>query len=90
MLGDVGKRVSTLVELAEELYEKVTELREQIKSLKGDVEATHNSVEAVERELADHRALLEALAEEQGIDVASVVGQDGDPEHGENGEDDRE
>jgi archaellum component FlaC len=73
MLGGAGKKIQTMVELAEELYERVNELRERVESVSGTVEDTAERVERLEGELADQRAIVEALAEERGIDVSDAV-----------------
>ena len=73
MLGGAGKKLQTMVELAEELYERVAELRTRLEAVAETVEDTDARVERLEAELADQRAVVEAIAEERGIDVASVV-----------------
>lgn len=73
MLGNVGEKIQRVVELAEELYEKVTQLREQVEDLGETVEDTHDRIERLEDELAEQRAILAALAEEDGIDVDQVT-----------------
>lgn len=73
VLGNAGKKIGTIVELAEELYEKVTELKEQLAETRETVEATNRRVAELEREAARQRALIEALAKERGIDVDAVL-----------------
>lgn len=73
MLGGAGQKISTMVELAEDLYEKVNELRQRVESVSDTVEETGDRVEGIEGELAEQRAILEAVAEEQGIDVDAVT-----------------
>lgn len=65
MLGNPGRKLSTVVELAEELYDRVVELRET-------AEATRDRVAALEEEVAAQGAVLDALAEREGIDVEAV------------------
>ena len=72
MIGGAGKKISTIVELAEELYERVNDLRARMESMSETVDGTADRVEAVEAELAEQRALIEAIAEEQGVDVEAV------------------
>ncbi|MFB6361517.1 MAG: DUF5798 family protein [Halobacteriales archaeon] len=72
MLGNAGQKISRIVELAEELYERVAELREQVSELRETSRETRDRVVELEAELAAQRALLEALAEAQGLDVESI------------------
>lgn len=88
MLGGAGQKISTMVELAEDLYEKVNELRQRVESVSDTVEETGERVEAIEGELAEQRALIEALAEAQGVDVDAATapldeGESGDTDGGE-------
>ena len=73
MIGGAGKKISTMVELAEELYERVNDLRARMESMSGTVDETAARVETLEAELAEQRALVEAIAEEQGVDVDAVM-----------------
>ena len=73
MIGGAGKKLGTMVELAEELYERVNELRSRLEAVDETVESTADRVESIEREAAEQRAILEAMAEAQGIDVEVVV-----------------
>lgn len=69
MLGNAGQKITRIVDLAEELYERVIELREQVGELRETTQDTHERVVAVEDEVAAQGALLEALAEAEGLDV---------------------
>ena len=69
VLGNAGKKIQTIVELAEELYEKTMELRDQVNALRDTVEETHDRVAALEREIEAQRDLLEAIAEAEGIEI---------------------
>ncbi|MFC6976007.1 DUF5798 family protein [Halomicroarcula sp. GCM10025709] len=71
-LGSTAKKIQKVADIAEELYSKVNELKSQLQELRGTVEETNDRVDELDRELAEQRALLEAVAEEQGIDVATV------------------
>jgi len=72
MIGGAGKKISTMVDLAEELYERVNDLRARMESMTETVEGTADRVERLEAEVAEQRALVAAIAEEQGIDVEAV------------------
>jgi len=72
-LGSTAKRVSKVADLAEELYGRVQELRKEVAATRETVTDTNERVDTLERELAEQRAIVEALAAEQGVDPAAVV-----------------
>ncbi|MDZ7700578.1 MAG: DUF5798 family protein [Halobacteriales archaeon] len=72
MLGNAGQKISRMVDLAETLYEKVVELREEVQALRETTRETRDRVADLETEVAGQRALLEALAEAEGLDVESI------------------
>ncbi|WP_136686689.1 DUF5798 family protein [Halorhabdus amylolytica] len=71
--GDTAKKLQKVTSAAEDLYEKMNQLRGQVQSLREEVETTSEQVDEIEHDLAEQRALLEALAEEKGLDVESIV-----------------
>ena len=72
-LGSTTKKIQLLAERAEQLYAQLNEVREQIAELRQTVDRTGRQVDAIEREQETQRVLLEAIADEQGIDVDSVL-----------------
>jgi septal ring factor EnvC (AmiA/AmiB activator) len=72
-LGDTAKKLQKVVDAAEQLYAKMNEVIEQLKNVKGQVEETGERVEHLERDVAEQRALVEALAEQEGIDVEETL-----------------
>ncbi len=72
-LGSTAKKIQTVAETAEKLYAKLNELREQVRDMRETLETTNQRVERLETENAHQRALIEALAREQGIDVDEVL-----------------
>jgi hypothetical protein len=79
-ISGTAKKVQRATKVAEESYkkmqvmiEKMQEMREEMKQLQSDMETTSNQVDGMEHELAEQRALLEALANEQGVDVEEVL-----------------
>ncbi|MFC7069094.1 DUF5798 family protein [Halobaculum lipolyticum] len=72
-LGSTAKKLQTVADMAEKLYAKVNEIREQVESVQRSVETTETRVEALERESVRQRAVIEALAERQGVDVDAVL-----------------
>lgn len=72
-LGSTTKKIQTIADKAEQVYAQVDEVRKQLEDLRGKVDTTHETVETLEVRHEQNRALLEALAEEQGIDVEAVL-----------------
>ncbi|UIO99241.1 DUF5798 family protein [Halobaculum sp. CBA1158] len=72
-LGSTAKKLQTVADLAEKLYAKVNEIRERVEAMQGAVQTTEERVKTLERDLAEQRAIVEAMAEAEGIDVAAVV-----------------
>lgn len=72
-LGDTTKKLQKLADTAEELFVKLNELRQQVQETRERVNATHAKVSELEHEQTEQRALLEALAEAQGVDVDEVL-----------------
>ena len=71
--GDTAKKIQRLSTLAEQTYEKLNQLVSQLQDLRERVESTSDQIESMDRELAEQRAIVEALAAEQGVDVDEVV-----------------
>lgn len=69
MIGSATKKIQKLSTLAEKLYEKVNELQNRVEETTQTVNETSDRVAKLDAELAEQRALLEAVADEQGIDV---------------------
>ena len=76
-LGGTAKKLQRMIDMAEQTYHRLNEVREQLDSLRTTVEETGERVEHVEAEQREQRALLEALADEQGLDVDEVVADAG-------------
>jgi len=72
-LGGTAKKLQKVASLAEDSYQKMNELREQLAQLRNEVQSTSEQVDGIERDLAEQRALLEALAEQQDLDVDSII-----------------
>lgn len=72
-LGGTAKKLQRMIEMAEQTYNRLNEVREQLNGLRTTVEDTGERVERLEAEQDEQRALLEALAEEQGLDVGAVL-----------------
>lgn len=72
MLGSAGEKISRVVELAETLYDRTVELREEVQALQETTRDTRDRVAALEGEVAEQGALLDALAEAEGLDAEAV------------------
>lgn len=71
--GSTAKKIQKLATIAERTYETLNEVVEDLQRLREDFETTSQRVEGLERELAEQRAIVEALAEREGLDVAELV-----------------
>jgi len=72
-IAGTKKKVQRTVKVAEETYKKINEVIERVEQLERDLETTSEQVDHIEYELAEQRALLEAVAEEQGLDVEAIL-----------------
>ncbi|GCF14678.1 hypothetical protein Harman_26130 [Haloarcula mannanilytica] len=72
-LGSTAKKIQKVADIAEDLYKKVNELKTQLENLRSTVDETNDRVDGMEQDLAEQRALIEALAEERGVDTDAVV-----------------
>ena len=74
-LGGTAKKLQKVMDAAEQLYSKMNEVVSELKEVQSDVEATSEQVDRIERDLAEQRALLEAVAIQQGLDAESVIAE---------------
>lgn len=72
-LGSTAKKIQLVADTAEKMYKQVQELQGRITSLEGAVDETNETVDRLDAELAEQRALLVALAEEQGLDADAIL-----------------
>jgi len=72
-LGSTARKIQTVADIAEKLYTKVNEIRERVVSMQEAVGTTEERVERLEREVAEQRAIVEALATAEGVDVAAAL-----------------
>lgn len=73
-LGGTAKKLQKVIDAAEQLYSKMNEVIERVGRVEEDLETTSAQVDHIERELAEQRALVEAIAEQQGLDVEETLG----------------
>lgn len=72
-IGGTKKKIQRVTKVAEQSYKKMNEMMERIQHLQEDLETTSNQVDHIEYQLAEQRALLESLAEQEGLDVEEVL-----------------
>ncbi|WP_066416693.1 DUF5798 family protein [Halorubrum aethiopicum] len=70
--GDTAKKIQTLADRAERTYQKINELRTEVEETQTTVLDTSERVQALENEMAEQRAVLDAVAEEVGVDLDAV------------------
>jgi septal ring factor EnvC (AmiA/AmiB activator) len=74
-LGSTAKKLQQIADMAEDVYARLNALREQVTETRATVDETKARVDDMDRELAEQRALVEALAERQGVDVDAVTAE---------------
>lgn len=72
-IAGTKKKLQRMVKVAEETYKKINEVIEEIEQLQTDLATTSEQVDHIETELAEQRALIEAIAEDQGLDVETIL-----------------
>ncbi|WP_123621003.1 DUF5798 family protein [Halorubrum sp. CSM-61] len=70
--GDTAKKIQTLADKAERTYQKINELRAEVEETQTTVLDTSERIQRLENEMAEQRAVLDAVAEEVGVDLESV------------------
>ncbi|MFC6988704.1 DUF5798 family protein [Haloplanus sp. GCM10025708] len=71
--GSTAKKLQKVADTAEELYGRINDLKEQMREMQQTVNGTSDRVERLEREIHEQRAILDRLAENEGIDVDAVT-----------------
>lgn len=74
-LGGATKKLQKVADMGDELYSRINELREQILEMRETVQDTNERVNALENKVDQQGAILEALAEEKGLDVDELLTQ---------------
>lgn len=72
-LGGTAKKLQKVTNAAEELYTKMNEVIGQLQELREEVERTSEQVDRIESDVAEQRAVLEAIAEAQDVDVEAAL-----------------
>ncbi|XVH31295.1 DUF5798 family protein [Haloferacaceae archaeon DSL9] len=74
-LGSTTKKIQTVAETAEKMYNRLNEVREQVESTQETVQVTGERVRQLESEIVEQRALLNAIAEELDVDLDAVTAE---------------
>ncbi|MFB6250372.1 MAG: DUF5798 family protein [Halobellus sp.] len=74
-LGGTAKKLQKVTEMAEDVYTRLNDLRDQIVEMRETTQDTADRVDRLEKETAEMRAILETLAEQEGIDVDTVTAE---------------
>ncbi len=72
-LGSTAKKIQGLSDRAEAMYKQVQELQQRITNLEKEVDDTHDTVKRMDHQLTEQRALLLAIANENGLDGEEIL-----------------
>lgn len=72
-IAGTKQKVQRMVKVAEETYKKINQVIEQVEALQEDLSTTSKQVDHIEYELVEQRALIDALAREQGLDIEEIL-----------------
>ncbi|WP_251343425.1 DUF5798 family protein [Haloplanus halophilus] len=74
-LGSTAKKLQQIADMAEDVYARLNQLKEQVRETRETVDETKDRVDDLDRELAEQRAILDALADREGIDVEAITAE---------------
>lgn len=72
-LGSTAQKIQKLADTAETLYKQLQNVQERLIRVENTAMETGETVDELEDELTEQRAILEAIAEDQGIDHETVA-----------------
>ncbi|MDZ7730639.1 MAG: DUF5798 family protein [Natrialbaceae archaeon] len=72
-LASTAKKIQGISDKAEQLYSQLQDLQGRMVDLEEELDETHATVTDMDDELREQRALLEALADAEGIDPEAVL-----------------
>lgn len=72
-LGSTAKKIQTVADRAEQLYKQLVDVRKRVMELEETADETGDRVATIETEQEKQRAVLDAIAEQQGIDVEQAL-----------------
>ena len=79
-LGSTAKKLQKVADIAEQLFKRINAMRSEIQDLQGAVESTETDAAELRRELAETRAIVEAVAEAEGVDTEAALANADYPE----------
>ena len=88
-LGSTAKKLQKVADIAEQLFKRINAMRSEIQDLQGAVEGAETDAAELRRELAETRALVEAVAEAEGVDTEAALANVDYPEAAGRAEQDR-
>jgi DNA anti-recombination protein RmuC len=74
-LGSTAKKLQTVADTAEKLYTRLNDVRERLVETQDTVVESAERLDRIEAELAEQRAIVEAVAESEGIDLDAVAAE---------------
>jgi DNA anti-recombination protein RmuC len=74
-LGSTARKLQTVADTAEKLYARVNDVRERLVETQETVVESAERLDRIEAELAEQRAIVEAVAEAEGIDLDAVAAE---------------
>ncbi|MFD1645152.1 DUF5798 family protein [Haloarchaeobius litoreus] len=74
-LGSKAKALQTVADRAEQLYAQLMDIRERLARIEDDIEDSSDRVVTIERELEEQRVILDALAEDAGLDIERRIAE---------------
>lgn len=76
-MGSTARKIQAVADRAEDLVNQVGDLRERMLALEGTVEDNNEAVQELRSEMKEQRRLLEAIAEEQGVETEAGESTEG-------------
>jgi DNA anti-recombination protein RmuC len=74
-LGSTAKKIQTVADTAEKLYTRLNDVRERLVETQETVVESAERLDRIEAELAEQRAIVEAVAEAEGLDLDAVAAE---------------
>jgi septal ring factor EnvC (AmiA/AmiB activator) len=74
-LGSKAKALQTVADRAEQLYAQLMDVRERLARIEDDIDDSSDRVVRIENELEEQRVILDALAEDAGLDIERRIAE---------------
>ena len=72
-IAGTKRKIQRATKVAEESYKKMNEMLERMQEMENELQTTSHQVDHMEYELAEQRALLEAMVEQHGLGIEEVL-----------------